>query len=246
MLVLSRRPEEQILFPTLGITVRLLRVNGKVVRIGIDAPPGVPILRDELATQKHPSVATTAPDSHALRNQLSRLTLSLHLLHSQQQRGQKAEAEATLAKLMQLARTLTQDLTGKPPAGASGRKARTLLVEDDPDQRELLSKLLQLHDCECDTATDGVDCMEYLANHEKPDIVLLDMGLPRCDGPQTVRHIRDDPHLRGLKVFSISGKSPQELGLPTGPDGVDAWFSKPVNTQKLWEAIQQAVKGSIN
>jgi carbon storage regulator CsrA len=247
MLVLSRRPDEQIVLPTLGITIRLLRVNGKVARIGIEAPPGVPILREELTGVPRSAAAKPKHDSHALRNQLSKLTLALHLLQAQHQRGQKAEADATLAKLLELARVLTQDLTGKalPSRGAS-RKCRTLLVEDDPDQRELLARLLQMHDCECDTAADGVDCLEYLAHHEKPDIVLLDMGLPRCDGPQTVRHIRDNPQLRGLKVFSISGKSPQELGLPTGPEGVDAWFSKPVNTQKLWEAIQQAVKGSRN
>ena len=110
----------------------------------------------------------------------------------------------------------------------------------------LLATLLQMHDCECATAADGLDCLDYLANNERPDIVLLDMGLPRCDGPQTVRLIRENPQFRGLKVFSLSGKSPQEVGLTTGPNGVDGWFAKPVNPKKLWEAIQEALKGSAN
>jgi carbon storage regulator CsrA len=245
MLVLSRQPDEEIVFPTLGITVRLLRINGKVARIGIQAPQGVPVLRQELVGQAPKGGPKPAQDQHALRNQLSCLNLALHLLQRQHQLGLKEDAEVTLARVQQLAKTLTEELTSQPPP-AAGRKCRTLLVEDDPDQRELLAKLLQMHDCECATAADGLDCLDYLAHHEKPDIVLLDMGLPRCDGPQTVRHIRDNPDFRDLKVFSISGKSPQELGLATGPGGVDAWFSKPVNTQKLWEAMQQAVKGSRN
>jgi carbon storage regulator CsrA len=245
MLVLSRCPEEAIVLPTLGITVRLLRVNGQSARIGIEAPTGVPILREELAGTPAKSARKPPLDRHALRNHLSRFLLSLHLLKRQQQSGQQAAAEATFDKLLHLVELLTAELADKQPPAPPKRKCRTLVVEDDPDQAALLATLLQMHDCECATAKDGIDCLEYL-RHERPDIVLMDMGLPRCDGAETVRQIRDNPELRGLKVFSISGKSPQEVGLSTGPTGVDAWFAKPVNPQKLWEAIQQALKGSTN
>ena len=48
MLLLSRRPGEAIVFPTLGITVRILAVRGNAVRLDIEAPPDVPITREEL------------------------------------------------------------------------------------------------------------------------------------------------------------------------------------------------------
>ncbi|HMP01347.1 MAG TPA: carbon storage regulator [Gemmatales bacterium] len=48
MLVLSRRPKEKIVFPTLGVSLTVVDVKGNTVRLGIDAPGEVPVLRDEL------------------------------------------------------------------------------------------------------------------------------------------------------------------------------------------------------
>jgi carbon storage regulator CsrA len=49
MLVLSRRPNEKIVFPGLGITVQVAEIKGSQVRLGIEAPPEVKVLREELA-----------------------------------------------------------------------------------------------------------------------------------------------------------------------------------------------------
>jgi two-component system, OmpR family, response regulator len=48
MLVLARRLGEKIVLPSLGITVQVVSIKGNVVRVGIDAPPGVKVLREEL------------------------------------------------------------------------------------------------------------------------------------------------------------------------------------------------------
>ena len=50
MLVLSRRPHEKIVIPGLGITVHVVSINGNVVRLGVEAPPDVKILREELVS----------------------------------------------------------------------------------------------------------------------------------------------------------------------------------------------------
>jgi carbon storage regulator CsrA len=57
MLVLTRRPNESIVFPALGVTVRVLAVRGTSVRLGIEAPRGVVVMRDELLgpLQKRPA-----------------------------------------------------------------------------------------------------------------------------------------------------------------------------------------------
>jgi hypothetical protein len=62
---------------------------------------------------------------------------------------------------------------------------------------------------------------------------------PRCDGPRTVPRIRADQRLQGLKGFAISATSPAELVVPQGPGGVDAWFPRPLNPRKLWQAMEQ-------
>ena len=69
-------------------------------------------------------------------------------------------------------------------------------------------------------AADGSAALYYLAANERPDLMLLDMWMPHCDGPGTVRQVRGNPRYAGMKVFSISSTSPQEIWLTTGPDGV--------------------------
>jgi carbon storage regulator CsrA len=61
MLVLSRRVNETILFPGLGITVRVVRLRGAVIRLGIDAPPEVKFVRGEPVASAVPVAVTTGP-----------------------------------------------------------------------------------------------------------------------------------------------------------------------------------------
>src|SRR5438045_3918509 len=96
MLVLTRRPEEKIVFPNLGVTVKILRVQGSAVRVGVEAPPDVRVLRNELADPIAERAAVPRL-SHALRNRLNSVNLSLHLLQRQLGQGQFGAAEATLA-----------------------------------------------------------------------------------------------------------------------------------------------------
>lgn len=247
MLVLSRRINEDVLFPNSGIRLRILHLKGNMVRVGIEAPPEVEILRGELApAQSSPNSSSGKADRHHLRNQLNRVTLGLHYFQQQWQAGLMTDANDTLSRVLEVLDTIDRDL---PPARGCGeevapqkpKSCRTLLVEDDANERELLAGILSMNGCECETVADGQDALNYLASHEPPDLVLLDMGLPRLSGGELLRHIRRDPRSRNLKVFAVSGSSPKELGIVTGPDGVDAWFSKPINPGRLWEAIQGEV-----
>ena len=85
MLVLSRRVDETIVFPNLGVTIRLLRIKGQAAQIGIDAPPHLAVLRGELAPNR--PVAPERGLSHDLANRLNRVTLHLHVLRRQQERA---------------------------------------------------------------------------------------------------------------------------------------------------------------
>lgn len=247
MLVLSRRSNERVLFPTLDVAVQVLQVvKSNTVRLGIEAPPEVPVLRGELsagAERLRPAAEAEREKAHALCNRLSKVTLSIHLFERQWQAGRHDEARATLAGVldslgdMDRAWVLEQFKAPRTPPP----RYRTLVVEDDSNQRELLAGLLRMNGCDCATAADGDAALDYLAAHERPDVLLVDMWMPRCDGPGTIRRVRSDPRYNGMKVFSISSTSPQEAGLPTGPEGVDVWFPKPLNPGKLWDTIRAAV-----
>jgi carbon storage regulator CsrA len=248
MLVLTRRADEKIVFPSIPVTVQVVEVKGNVVKIGIEAPPEVKILRQELA-QAGAEIAPRVPSPmHALRNRLNKLGLTLHLFERLWQAGRMDEAGITLDKAFALLDELEQTCAPanvKPPAAPAPRpRIRSLVIEDDTNERELLAGLLQMNGCECQTAADGLEALDYLSSHERPDVVLLDMWMPRCNGPETLAQIRGNPRYAGLKVFAVSGTAPQELGIRTGPDGVDGWFPKPLNPRKLWDALQDSLKSA--
>jgi len=256
VLVLSRRADETIVFPSVGITVRLLRIEGRVAKIGIDAPAGIRVLRQEVA-HAPPPAARPVPRSpaHELCNRLSKVSLGLHLFERQREAGRHAEAEATLARVFDALAALDRDsvtalIAGRAPARAAPAPtrgpARALLVEDDPNERELLAGVLRMQGCECATAADGADALAYLRSHERPDVVLLDMHMPRCDGPTALRAIRAESRLSGLRVFGVSGSDPRELGIATGAGGVDGWFPKPLDPRSLWDAIRSCTPAGYN
>lgn len=238
MLILSRREDDKIVFPNLGITIEILRIAGSSVRIGVDAPSNVRVLRHELAEKLGEIVAAKAESSesaisnHQLRNRLNRATLGLHLLQRQLEVGAQQDADATLDKVLREFQSLDEVLaSGKSSVPRPRRRA--LLVEDDANESELLAGFLRMSGFDVDTACDGCDALGYLAESKQPDIVLLDMQMPCCDGPTTISAIRENPKFGDLRVFGVSGREPAEVGVTIGPEGVNRWFRKPINPQSL-------------
>ena len=109
MLVLSRRENEEVVFSNLGVSVEVLRLAGKVVRLGIKAPSEIQVLRGELVeptTASHlsanaPSPVTSLAKSfrHEIRNRLNIASLGLQLLRRRLESGDADAAEATIAKI---------------------------------------------------------------------------------------------------------------------------------------------------
>jgi len=102
-----------------------------------------------------------------------------------------------------------------------------------------MAGFLRLSGLEVDTAGDGCDALDYLKTRGRPDVVLLDMGLPRCDGATAVREIRRNPALAGLKIFAISGSLPEDYNVAQGPGGVDRWFQKPINPEEFLQQLNR-------
>ncbi len=90
--------------------------------------------------------------------------------------------------------------------------AHILLVEDDDDHAELVMRALDDYGCDTsvDRVADGQTALEYLHDdgaHPRPDVVLLDLHLPRVDGLEVLRRIKDDPGLSALPVVVLSSSS---------------------------------------
>lgn len=253
MLVFSRRKNQKFHFPSLNISIEILRISGNTVRVGIDAPKEFRVFRDEVAEKlsargeqlsapKEPSL------THELRNRLNVASVALHLLEKQLEFGWTAEAQETLEKALAEFANLDRELAGKPRpvlSEAQPDRPHALLVDDNANESELLAAFLRSSGYRVDTAYDGFDALDYLSTHRKPDVVLLDMLMPRCDGPTTISAIRENPAYQDLKVFAVSGTNPDGFGIDTGPGGVDRWFTKPLNPQTLVLEMNRALMPAL-
>ncbi len=243
MLVLSRRESDKVLFPSLGISVEVLRVQGNKTRLGITAPADVPILRHEIADLKEIEFAPGQQFSdnrlqelvHAIRNRLEVASVNLNELHSSLDSVGNQSAQGLIEDLFRELQSLEREAnrvledSGVPV----NHIPQALLVEDSATERQLLEAYLDLCGFNVTTAEDGQDALDYLSLHARPDVVLLDMMMPRIDGPAFIRTVRADPKLRGLSIFAISGSESKDFDIPTGPLGVDRWYLKPLNAKAL-------------
>ncbi len=246
MLVLSRRLNEKIVIPSIHTTVQVVGIKAGAVRLGIVAPPDVPVWREEVQDRRVEGAgAAPAPAGAEARlkqvNQLVRSRLAightgLELLRHQLRQGLTREAADTLERLdedLEMLRRRLEQGDREPPKPPPPGRRQALLVEDNANERELLATFLRISGLDVVTAGDGADALKYLHTHAQPDLVLLDMGLPRCDGPTVVRELRRDPTYAGLKIFAVTGHGPEEYDLGDGPRGVNRWFQKPIDPHEL-------------
>lgn len=239
MLVVSRRCDEEIVFPAIGVTVKILNASGNRARLGIEAPANIQILRGELlSTTENEDLKT----KHRLRNELNTITLFIEMYERLVQRGDLDRAHQTYLQMLTRLKEIDQNYA--PPATIpvqASPLARVLIVEDDDNERELLAGLLRMDGCLVDTVPDGAEALVRLSSPEpRPDVVLLDMMMPRIDGPKMLSMIRENERLNDLTIFGMSGHRADEVGVTIGGrNGINAWFEKPLNPNRLVEAIHQ-------
>ena len=116
-------------------------------------------------------------------------------------------------------------------AAASGR---VLVVDDNKVIRQLIRVNLELEGFEVVTAADGAECLE-IVHTVRPDVITLDVVMPRLDGGRTAARLRSDPRTRGLGIVIVSAG-------PL-PDGVaDADLAKPFEPAELVETVRRLVR----
>jgi carbon storage regulator CsrA len=240
MLVLSRQPGQRLMFPGLNIRIEVVKVSGQLVRLGIEAPANIKILREELTEQNtSPSslvrVSAEREWAHAFRVKLNNALMSLYLAERYLQQSDNSQAEELLRQgIVMLQELESMNKTSQQPAQ---RHCRALLVEDNQNEEALLANYLRMSGIGVECVNDGEEAIQFLQQHELPHAILMDMHLPRLTGPKTVEIIRSNPQWRGITMFAVTGC--QRLDFPHLP--VDQWFQKPLNPTKLVTALQSLV-----
>jgi CheY-like chemotaxis protein/sRNA-binding carbon storage regulator CsrA len=244
---------ERIVLPALNVTVEVVGIKPGAVSLGITAPPEITILRAEVpdrATQR----SGTQPQAGAhlqdlLRGRLQITRTGLAELRRQLREGRLETAQLLLDNIEEDVGLLQERLDGAPrdeARTAPRPRRRALLVDDDRNICVLLSECLRRSGIDVDTAGDGVAALDYLRTHRRPDVLLLDMVLPRCDGPTTLRAIRRDPRYAGLPIYGLSGHAREEFDLDPGPAGINGWYQKPVDPQALLRDLSRALDAPVN
>jgi CheY-like chemotaxis protein len=118
-----------------------------------------------------------------------------------------------------------------------GTSGRVLVVDDDKVIRQLIKVNLELEGFEVVTAADGVECLDVV-HGVRPDLVTLDVAMPRLNGLRTAERLRSDPRTRHIPVAIVSGRSQLD-----GEDGkepqVDALLAKPFKPSELVRMVRE-------
>ncbi len=115
---------------------------------------------------------------------------------------------------------------------AEGLRRRVLIVEDNADARESLQLLLQLAGHDVETAEDGLIGLQKLTTL-RPDVALIDLGLPGIDGYDLARRLRALPEARAMRLIALSGYGQAEDRRRALDAGFDMHITKPVDPDRL-------------
>lgn len=119
-------------------------------------------------------------------------------------------------------------------AGVSGR---VLVVDDSKVIRQLIKVNLELDGFEVVTAADGAECLEQV-HRVCPDVITLDIAMPRLNGLRTAEHLRVDPRTRHVPLVVVSGS-----GLGGLKTTVDACLPKPFDPLELIGTVRRLCGG---
>jgi len=116
--------------------------------------------------------------------------------------------------------------------------SKVLIAEDNPVNRELLRELLETRGYAVVEACNGQDALRQI-EAARPDILLLDLGMPVMDGFTTLRHIRENPALATLPVLAVTAYAMQGDRDKIIAAGFDGYLPKPVNASALIQEMER-------
>lgn len=117
--------------------------------------------------------------------------------------------------------------------------ARVLVVEDEPDIRELLVDILENAGYEVSQAMDGGSALEKVCDYP-PDIILLDVSMPVMDGFQVLERLQDKPATRSIPVIMVTAKGHQQDVAKARAGGAWGYVTKPWEAEEIESKVTAA------
>ncbi len=124
----------------------------------------------------------------------------------------------------------------EPSAAELGKGVTVMVVDDSITVRKVTSRLLERHNMSVITAKDGVDAVAKL-QEQVPDVMLLDIEMPRMDGYELARHMRNSPDLVAVPIIMITSRTGEKHRTRAFELGVDRYLGKPYQETELLDSI---------
>jgi chemosensory pili system protein ChpA (sensor histidine kinase/response regulator) len=116
-----------------------------------------------------------------------------------------------------------------------------MVVDDSVTVRKVTSRLLERNGMEVVTAKDGLDAVAQLQDH-RPDIILLDIEMPRMDGFEVASFVRHDDNLRDTPICMITSRTGEKHRERALAIGVNEYLGKPFQETELLDTITRLTK----
>ncbi len=116
------------------------------------------------------------------------------------------------------------------------KSLRILIVDDEEIVRSTIGHIFQKRDFIVDDAADGIEALQMVAKH-RPDIIILDVVMPRMDGLQMYRELREDSRTRDIPVIFLSAQGHISEVIHDIPGGFVDYIDKPCNIDCLLQRV---------
>jgi chemosensory pili system protein ChpA (sensor histidine kinase/response regulator) len=124
-----------------------------------------------------------------------------------------------------------------PVAEPEQKQKLALVVDDSITMRRVTQRLLERNGFRVVTAKDGVEAISALQDY-RPDIILLDVEMPRMDGYEFARHVRNDPAVARVPIIMVTSRVSEKHRARAIEIGVNDYLGKPYHERELLEAVQ--------
>ena len=136
-------------------------------------------------------------------------------------------------------------------------RVEILLVEDNPDDAELVMMALEqnknIADCKIHFAKDGVEALQYLFGFEdenytlinRPHMIILDLYMPRLDGLEFLKKIREHPEAKNIPIVVLTGSEKRTDWVDSHSLGIDCFIHKSVDFNQFVKATGWALSGAV-
>ena len=120
-------------------------------------------------------------------------------------------------------------------------KTKILLVEDNPATMEVMQQELEVLGYDVAIAKDGAEAVE-MAGSELPDLIIMDMLMPKMDGGEATARIRKNPKTQAIPILAATAKALPEDRDKCLASGCDDYLAKPFSYRELHDAIEKLLK----